>query len=66
MSDRGYYSDGLTPPTRNVIRRRFLKARPDHGKFDPAEVSGGWSAATVPPLRWAEAHPTHVLVLRFV
>lgn len=38
VGHRGYYVDGLTPPTKNIVRRRFLKARPDQGKFDPAEV----------------------------
>ncbi|CAN0355240.1 unnamed protein product, partial [Ectocarpus sp. 12 AP-2014] len=32
------YPDGLTPPTKNIVRRRFVKARPDRGKFDRAEV----------------------------
>eukprot|EP00752_Nemacystus_decipiens_P002334 g2207.t1 len=32
------YPDGLTPPTKNIVRRRFVKARPDRGKFDRTEV----------------------------
>lgn len=34
----GYYADGLTPPAKNIVRRRFLKARPDQGRFDRGEV----------------------------
>eukprot|EP00904_Undaria_pinnatifida_P013816 jgi/Undpi1/9565/HiC_scaffold_27.g12021.m1 len=37
-SPRGLYPDGLTPPTKNIVRRRFMKARPDLGKFDRTEV----------------------------
>lgn len=40
VSSQGLYPDGLTPPTKNVVRRRFLKARPDQGKFDRNEVRG--------------------------
>ena len=32
------FPDGLTPPTKNVVRRRFLKARPDRRKFKRTEA----------------------------
>ncbi|CAM9998480.1 unnamed protein product [Pylaiella littoralis] len=34
-----FYPDGLTPPTKNIVRRRFVKARPDRGKFNVTEVA---------------------------
>jgi hypothetical protein len=33
-----YYADGLTPPTRNIVRRKFEKARAPLGKFGKHEV----------------------------
>ena len=39
MGPQELYPDGLTPPTKNIVRRRFVKARPDRGKFDRTEVS---------------------------
>jgi hypothetical protein len=33
-----YYADGLTPPTRNIVRRKFEKARAPPGKFGKNEV----------------------------
>ncbi|KAG5177736.1 TAFII55 protein conserved region-domain-containing protein [Tribonema minus] len=33
-----YYADGITPPTRNIVRRKFVKARPVLGKFPKAQV----------------------------
>ncbi|CAN0455480.1 unnamed protein product, partial [Hapterophycus canaliculatus] len=38
VGPQGFYPDGLTPPTKNIVRRRFVKARPDRGKFDKTEV----------------------------
>ncbi|CAM9643920.1 unnamed protein product, partial [Choristocarpus tenellus] len=38
MGPWGYYSDGITPPTKNIVRRRFLKAR-HPSTHDRAEVS---------------------------
>lgn len=35
---QAFYPDGITPPTRNIVKRRFLRARPDQGKFDRTEV----------------------------
>lgn len=34
-----YYADGITPPARNIVRRKFLKARPPLGQHPRAEVS---------------------------
>ncbi|CAN0205634.1 unnamed protein product, partial [Discosporangium mesarthrocarpum] len=39
VNPQGYYPDGMTPPTKNIVRRNFLKARPPHEEFSPGEVA---------------------------
>ena len=41
-----YHADGLTPPTRNIIRRKFDRARPQIGKHKKFEVSDKLTAAS--------------------
>lgn len=38
-SVKALYPDGLTPPTRNIVERKFVKARPVLGKYSKAKVN---------------------------
>ncbi|CAM9762440.1 unnamed protein product [Chrysoparadoxa australica] len=39
VSSQDYFPDGLTPPTKNIVRRKFQLSRPAEGKYPKAEVA---------------------------